>query len=77
MAREPSRGVQEIMDELQKASQTLKKVRTDYDNRITLLQKRITDLNNELRNSDCDHQWIREAYAYSEHYCKHCGVWYR
>jgi uncharacterized protein YbaR (Trm112 family) len=76
-SQEISQETQEIMDDINMAHRTLTKVRADYDNRIILLQKRIADLTHQLRNSDCDHEWIREAYAYSELYCKHCGVWYR
>ncbi len=77
MAREISREVQELMDEMKTTEKTLKKVRADYDERIKLLGKRIADLTKQLRNSDCDHDWVRDPYPYSELYCNHCGVWRR
>jgi len=77
MGRENSPRVQKLMDEMKETQATLKKVRTDYDSRITLLQKRIADLTTQLRNSECDHEWKRDPYPYSELYCNHCGVWQR
>ncbi len=77
MARENSPQVQELLDEMKTTQATLKKVRTDYDDRIALLQNRINELGKMLRNSDCDHEWIRDPYPYAELYCKHCTAWMR
>ena len=77
MARKTHPQVQKLMDEKKETQATLAKVRTDYEDRIILLQKRISDLTKQLRHSECEHEWIRDPYPYAELYCKHCTVWQR
>jgi len=77
MVHEHSVQVKTLMTDLKEATANLNKVKKDYDARIMWLQKRIANLTQELRISDCKHEWKRDSYAYAELYCKHCTVWKR
>mgnify|MGYP003638922465 FL=1 len=77
MGREHSLQVKTLMAEMKETTTILNKVKTDYDDRLILLQKRIASITQQLRNSDCEHEWKRDSYPYAELYCKHCTVWKR